>query len=211
MNGQSIFSLIKFAERGHAEALRAGKLYMNTWSHFRKLEGDEERGDPLEGTLHLLQASHAQILIGDAQKAVPLQALIGQIKISDANAEAYNIYCMFALTETSHEHLTGEAVRGLGNYAAVVTDGDAFLGRVRHKLIQDGLPFQHGLVSYVNVNRHHGAFGPFTKPDRHVHQSEFRIFVQSNRKSPLELEVGDLSDIVHVFPADELRWRFQPK
>lgn len=211
MNGQSVFSLIKFAERDHAEALRAGKLYMNTWAHFRKLEGDDGRGDPLEGTLHLLQATQSQVLVGDAHKAVPLQGLIGQVKVSAGNADVYNIFCMFALTETSHEHLVGESIKRLGDYAAIVTNGDDFLRRVRHKLFECKLPFQHGLVSYVDVGRHHGPFGPFTKRDDLAYQSEFRILVQSGTRGPLVVEVGDLSDLIHVFPADELNWRFLPK
>ena len=77
-------------------------------------------------------------MVGDAQKAVPLQGLIGQVKISAGNADAYNIFCMFALTETSHEHLTGKVANGLGDHAAVVTNGDEFLRRVRQKLIRDG-------------------------------------------------------------------------
>jgi hypothetical protein len=211
MNEPAVFAFVKITKQAHSDDFRKGRLYMNTLEYFRTLEGNDERADPFEGTLSLLQASRSQIIVDGGGKAARIDSLFGQVKLSAGNAADYNVFCMFAVTDTSQKDLTSNTNKKLGDYAAFVIDGDAFLDRVGRHLREKAYPFNHGLVSYVDIERHHGVYGPFVKPAKHAAENEFRILIRTDRKCPVILDVGDLSDIVFVCPTEELLWRLKVK
>jgi hypothetical protein len=209
MNETSPICLIKFGSRENVESLAAkGKVHMETWEYFHKIEKDKARFDRDEGLLHLRQASNTQIYFQQETKWKQIQGLTGQITIHQNNLDDYNLFCMFALTEESFRHLTDPRISELGGWAAVVLKCDEFLARLGESLKKRNWSFSHGLVEYINRASYTGEVGPFKKLSCFAYQNEFRVRTNTQLKHCEDIYLGDLSSIISIVPCEEIEKRF---
>jgi hypothetical protein len=198
--------LLKFGQRDHLEQLRkGGVVYMNPQTYFANLEGDSLRGDRFEGADRIIQPNALKHLIVqsnvDARKLIiPASQLRGPLRLSLGK---YNIYCMFAVTETAGFSVD-ERCFGFGDSFIIVLDTRAFVDRLSAAAKAVHLDLQYRLVKY-DPNVLSGETGPFRKPATFAYQNEFRFVVQPGSCDAIVLRLGSLIDITtDIHPLSEI-------
>ena len=221
----TIFFLVKFfPEASHAAEFVDGKLFCNTLSAFKKMEGtdDSGRADRNEGTTLWLQPGEVNLVLNDMDLS---NDLAGPLQVQMEWLDYLHLFCMHAchtgaldIGDLSNENI--EVLRQelmvpvdclkLGEYAVVVKNVSGFINRVAAAVKENGYEGRRGLVKYYDPETFHGSFRGiepvFRKQVMQSYQREFRIVIASGSFSncPLTLEVGDLSDITIPLQADEL-------
>ena len=225
----TIFFLVKFfREVNHVADFIDGKIFCNTVSTFKKIEGNGDlgRGDKNEWTNVWLQPGSARVEINGIDLT---EDLAGPLQVQMNWLDYLHVFCMHAvhtgdldlanLSNESMEVLRRELMipddcLKLGDYAVVVKDVAGFIERMRAGAIAKGYRFARRVVNYYDPETFHGSFGDlnhdiepvFWKQKRHGYQREFRFVIDSGSLSdcPLVLEIGDLSDITWQLGAVEL-------
>lgn len=195
----NIFGIFKFGESEHIDAfVNRGHVYMNTLKYFREREeSDLLRSDKHDGSSHCVQVSGAKLRMKQKDDWIDVGTLTGQMITSDGQEEDINVFCLYALRESSIDDLIDERNLRFGDtYAIFKNDGALeFLKRLKMSASILGFTVDHSLVTYVDRSTYNGPMGVFRKFSDFSYQSEFRISIMSKTKKPLELEIGDLSDI----------------
>ena len=207
-----LYSLIKFGQKEHLEALRSdGLLYMKSLADFAKLESDIARGDGYEGTTHIIQPQHVGDLTLDLNArgrgkfaANPLD-LAGPIRIGLNRTSECNVYCMFAITGPIDGELVDSRNLAFGDCFVLVLNVNEFLNRVARATSQARLDCSCGPVEYFDSADYSGEVGRFRKRSLFAHQREFRIVVEPGCDQPRKLLVGSLVDITsEVLPSEKV-------
>lgn len=212
METDRILGLFKFGTRVHIDDFVRGTLYMNPLRYFAQLEADEHpdlRRDSFEGVGRLIQANGAMLSVqvdGDYQ---PVGQIAGAIQWRPNEGIQANLFCMYALRETTGPQFIDPFNFHFGDTFAVFTNGDEFLERVRNAATLAGYNLRHHLVEYIDERQHHGEVGIFRKRLRFAYQSEFRLAIVPGVAAPYRLQVGDLSDITITGPLDQLNDRLR--
>jgi len=216
----TIVAFLKFGKREHMQALRdRGTLYMNTLSHFAKLENDQHRGDRDEGLTRIIQPSEGGTLTitdnktgkvlkgsfetgGDFQLAEPL-------RIGGFGPE-HNIYSFFTIAKRHgflHLPIMEDYCKEFpeADSFALIRKPSEFIPKVLDALRK--LPVREitwGMVEYPDFKTYSGEVGPFRKDIRFAYQKEFRFAITSPTGKPVVVEIGDLSDCIVVGKIEEL-------
>jgi hypothetical protein len=212
--GQDWMLLLKLGQREHLEAVRQGRLYMNTLSYFIELEKDEARGDPLEGTETIIQPKD----IGDfyidpnipgmGRITITGADLAGPLRIRLNGTSACNLFCLFAITSPIDDVIFPRQYKWFGDSILLVTNTQEFLSRLERAATEQQLSGAGRLVTYYDENAYSGRTGRFMKSSRYYHQKEYRLVLETGKECPFVFNVGDLADITsEVLPfhkADEL-------
>lgn len=197
----SVHALFKLGRAEHMRRFRElGEVYMKPLDFYRKLEKDQQRGDPYEGVSALWQPSQiGELRIGD--HAIPPSDLAEAVRFSRDDDRTCAVFCMGAITGSSidrHLRLGAPLVdpRNLefGDTAIAITKMDPFLHRFRTAVERTGLGFATGTVEYLSVHAHDGEWGPFRKDQRFEHQQEWRLVVRNPPSDPFVLSLGSLED-----------------
>ena len=190
-----------------------GKLFCNTLSTFKKMEGSDDSGraDQNEGTTLRLQPGSVNIVLNDMDLS---NDLAGPLQIQMDWLNYLHLFCMHAahtgaldvdaLSNENIEVLRQELLvpvdcSKLGEHAVVVKDIPGFIKRVEAAVKAKGYEGRCGLVKYYDPETFHGSFreteSVFRKQVTQSYQREFRIVIATGSASdcPLTLEVGDLS------------------
>ena len=221
----TIFFLVKFfREAEYAAEFVDGKLFCNTLSAFKKMEGtdDSGRADRSEGTTLWLQPGEVNLVLNDMDLS---NDLAGPLQIQMESLDYFHLFCMHACHTGALD--VGDLLNGdievlrqelmvpldclkLGEYVVVVKDVPGFISRVAAAVKENGYEGGRGLVKYYDPETFHGSFRgidpAFRKQVMQSYQREFRIVIATGSvgDSPLTLDVGDLSDITIPLLASEL-------
>ena len=197
--------LMKFGQRAHLNEFRSeGLLYMKPQRHFAEIEKDAVRLDPLEGTDRIYSPSDIQRLViagpvdeaGTIQEVVITQAdLAGPLSLTLTTTHRYNLFCMYGLAAPLTPPSIDERNFGFGDAFILIRNTQAFLDRACAAIAAAGFNCKYRFVSYYDPATHSGETGVFRKPDAFVYQKEFRIAVWPGMIEPLQIRLGDLSDI----------------
>ena len=213
-----VLALMKLGASDHMrELLLNGRLYMQPLRSFIALEADVARGDRHEGLARCWQANRARLDVRQGDEWVNVGDIVGQMLFRDGQADAANVFCMFALRGTHAEaFLEGRSTKpvdvgklAFGNSVVVFTDGDELVRRVKAASEREELSLAYGLVEYVDPEKHHGPMGPFRKFSTFDYQSEFRFLVTPELGPARVITLGSLQDIAFTCPAEELNERLR--
>lgn len=219
----TIYALVKlFEKRQYAEEFVRGSLFMHSLAYFREYrdEHGELRGDKYEGIRAIFQPSQiGDIRVRDA--LIEPKELAEPAVLLHERLDHKMVYCMYALNSRGFDRVSAanlaalkrvlrvhRACYGLGNVAAVVTNVTIFIERVINAIKAANLWGQLGLIDYFDETQYHGEFQDkpgFHKRKLYADQREYRIKVDLPIPSAeaYRLNVGDLSDIVHLTTPDD--------
>jgi hypothetical protein len=221
MTRPDIWYFIKFfSEEAHADQFIAGSLFMNTLSHFKKLESesDDGRPDSTEVIANWWQPDDILIKLsapGIGEIEISKKDLAAPVSMSFAYHDYMHIFCLYTVHTTGFkidgakilcsEDQVDEIRRQLwidersqkfGKYAVVIRP-DLFMAQVREAL--KGREFAYGLVQYYDEATFHGTIPPkeipFRKQKRFSYQQEFRICVHPKimHNHPITINIGSIS------------------
>jgi hypothetical protein len=213
-----LWALVRlFKEREHRDQFVAGQIRLNTLGAYRHIEGlDRLRSDSWEGLTHAFPIGTRLTLAG--HEITPF----GPIRAHQAEVDGWNVCSFTALfwsgddtiDESDLELLKESAqlpdsIRGFGEYVAVLTDAQGFIGRLATQLVGRESHVRHGLVHYHERDAVFGSVprervGFFKRSD-FASQREFRIVV--DRPNPagdiLMVDVSDLGQFALATTFDE--------
>ncbi|TKF13740.1 hypothetical protein FCV43_19895 [Vibrio genomosp. F6] len=219
---KTIFFLVKiFDNKKYAQDFVDGKLFANRLAYFRRLEEQEEanRGDKHEAVVSWIQPEQANLVINGK----PITGLAGPVSVQMNWHDYLNVFCMYAahsgsFNYVSHDNLVEfrkqleipDDCLKLGKYAVVVTNFTKFVERVHNAAVVNNYGMSDGLVDYYDPNEFSGSFleleAIFKKRSEFSHQKEYRFAFDTgvSDKTPLVLDVGNLSDIVTLCDVEKL-------
>lgn len=204
--------LIKFQSRERIESLQKGHLYANTLGYYRKLEeetGDNEIGDKFEAMIHV---NEAIINMPDTHESIHLNDDL----ISTTHSNDY-VFCMFTIypnMETfSFTDKQKEKMLSFGDTALIIKDKDEFVKRVSSAAKAATLDVYFDAVNYFdpsvdNLNMIVSLMKSiwniaFWKRDIYRFQQEARfVFMPNDGSDHIELDIGDITDISEIVPAN---------
>jgi hypothetical protein len=198
------FVLLKFGQKSHLESFCSlGECYMQSIEYFRNLEGDEARGDRLEGTRKIWQPQHiGRIYFGGID--LDPRDLVGPVKLRGINDHYCNLFCMYCLNRPTDLFPIDLRVRQFGEAFAVVTNTSKFLHRFKVAAQKAHFCLQGGFVTYFDIQEYSGETGTYRKSGDYEWQREYRLALSPGSKAPIKLMLGDLRDITKLYQATEL-------
>lgn len=186
--GSRIYMLVKvFDKEEYADAfLQHGEMLCRTLGEFKRIEGDEARGDKYEGVTDWHQPDQVKVTISYKDQAgvehlIPIEKLAGPMIIQNSHLDDYNLFCTYAVkidvpdeTYETREALL-EAVQkvndglmrqmavndeafSLGHYAVVVYQVEEFFERVEKTVESLGADHARSPVIYYDPETFHGSF-----------------------------------------------------
>jgi hypothetical protein len=239
MTPPTIWNFIKFfTEEAHADQFIAGNLYMNTLSHFKKLESesDDGRPDSTEAISHWWQPTDILMKLrvpGIGETEISSKDLAAPVSMSFTYHDYMHIFCLYTVHTTGFRIDGGkierpgdrveelrrqlwidERCQNFGKYAVVIRP-DLFLARVREAL--KGRKFAYRLVQYYDESTFHGTIPrkdiPFRKQKRFSYQQEFRICVYPKimHNSPITINIGNISNATGKMLSSQLNSQLDVK
>ena len=228
-----IYVLVKFFQKEeYANDFIEGKLFANRLSYFKKLEGDEKRGDEDEGAVVFPLGNftlNLTVLNEDTGEETILPAIGGPDVVTSPVMRPnwfndINLFCMYALhggglqgnSVEDAQDLEGclkisEACAEFGEYAVVVTNYKEFVKRVYEAAVGAKYGLMGKLVSYYD---HENGTPPinseietiFAKRREYEYQSEYRFAIKTGTvgDNPIVLDIGKIDDITTIFRTSDL-------
>ncbi|MEX3918170.1 hypothetical protein AB4Y43_18315 [Paraburkholderia sp. BR10872] len=231
---EMIWHLIKFFnKKQYADDFIKGKLHLKRLGYFRNLESGKSDGRPdaNEALSHWLQPDGLRIKFsvpGIGETEITHADLAAPVSMSVDYHNHLHIFCLYAVHTTGFDLTDGkidcaedevtELERQLridsrnlefGEYA-VITPAPVFLDRMKNHLQTRGDYFRGRLVEYYDDKTFNGEIPireiPFWKQKHFSYQNEFRICIDSKTAgdNPLNLEIGNISDICALINSSEL-------
>lgn len=228
-----MFVLVKFfQEEKYANDFIEGKLFANRLSYFKKLEGDEQRGDEDEGAI---VHERGQFTLNLTAVDPDTGEEIDQCTIGGSDLETsliirpkwfndWNLFCLYALHDGGLQSRSPEDAQSLeeclkvpedcaafGEYAVVITNYTEFVKRVYNAAVEAEYGLVGRLVSYYDP-----ASGTppitseidtiFTKRKEYEYQSEFRFAIKTGTvgNDPIILNIGKIDDIAIALGTSDL-------
>lgn len=207
--------LIKFQDADKIKSLQSGMLYAKTLGYYRKREeetGDCEVGDKYEGMIHINEAT---ICFPDTGEKVNVNDHL--LITSESNDF---VFCMFEvnpkLDKWKFTDKQKEKMLSFGDTALIVLDHHEFIHRVQVAAEKAGYKVYFQSVQYYDPTVDNGGMYTslingmwniaFWKRDSYSYQQEARfVFTPGNENiDHIELDIGDISDITVIIPAEKV-------
>jgi len=216
MSTNNLYYLIKIGNHDNImDLMNKGIVYMNPIKHFRDTEQNEQKKDKHEGTSRIEQLTYLKI-IGEgydleiSRKKPKSNMINGQYRQVDPNLKG-NIYSMLAITPDLYYKTDSLDRKNMkfGDSFLIIEKPREFIDRIASEISNLKVNCEGRLVQYYNENTYNGDLGVFNKPLFFEHQSEYRIFVESDNPEPLILEIGSIEDISKMFPIEHfptIKW-----
>lgn len=226
-----IHLLIKTGKREHLEQFADGLLYCNSLAflsdpkHANETWFDADEG--LAAQFLPEKVGPLRVEFGKDRQRLEIQPaeLAGPIKVTTGRDS--RVFCTYAVhpgiwsgdwpSNRLWDYLNymwiKPRIHAYGQHAAIITNVDQFVARVRSAVESQGFGGSAGLVKYVDLKTHHGAFPQHlrgrVKHIKFMDEREHR-FVLIPRggldiMEPIQLKVGALRDLVQVTTWDEIR------
>lgn len=220
-----IYLLIKVFDREeHADAfINQGEMYCRTLGEFKRIEGDEVRGDAYEGVTDWHQPDQIKLVTIDykdkngVEHSFPITKLGGPFIVQHTGFDRLNLFCMYALKadkpegsyETEEERIklveqlndrlkiqstVRDEVLALGGFAVVIYKIEDFINKVKHTAKIIGADCQGGSVCYYDPATFHGSFN-----DREaIFQKRNAYAYQNEYRLVLDLAEGEGAMKIHI-------------
>lgn len=211
-----VYYLLKFCkERAHAEDFIAGRLYLRKLRYFQELEeGDDGRGDRLEGLSHIWQPNSGMVMQFNDIRIPATEMAAPAFLTSDATLDNH-VLCLYAASSGPFESLSAENLEAFreymripeicssmgGEHTVLVHNFAEFQNRVLAAAKRDGFKVTGGPVSYYDDGIYSGATNPgFWKSRRFDWQRERRYMVDARGRlnDPGFWNIGNIADIATI-------------
>lgn len=204
--------LIKFKNAKRIQSLREGHLYAKNLQYYRNLEketGDTDIGDEFEAMLHVNRG-----FLHFPETGVTEELNDTLIQTSDSNIFVFCVFGIYpSLKSFQFSDMQKEKILSLGDTALVITDSDEFQRRVFNAAKREGYEPHFGAAQYYDPSTDwanmfmsllNGMWNiALWKRKDYSYQQEGRfIFTPGSDKDHIDLDIGDISDISMVFPAE---------
>jgi hypothetical protein len=198
-----------------------GKLFSNRLSFFRQYDEEKaaNRGDRHEAIIGWHQPDQIKLTINDKE----IEGIAAPISVSSSAHDDLNLFCLYGAHSGNFTKLSAENALefkeqlkipadclNLGEYAVVVLHAGQFVKRVQNKVEELGIGLNAGLVDYYEPSEFSGTFtaqdAAFKKRNEFEHQREYRFVFDTGQRGsdPLELEIGDISDLATLCSTSEV-------
>ena len=212
-------ALIKVYEcEDHAAAFLRGTIFANTLAYFRKLEEQNIRRDPQEGSITLPLTEGFRMTLSPAGR--PEQQLLefGQSDLAEAPTlrpslfDDINIFCMsFAVivSENTDKHtiIIPPKSADFGSHCVLIHEPNEFIQRTKKAVDRVGhemgcKPVEYydpkiGIYTDLTLTKPEAIF---TKRNNYKDEQEYRICIIRDivTPTPLKLEIGPIHDIAQT-------------
>ena len=233
----TILFLAKFFENEeYAGDFLQGKLFLNSLRYFKKIEGEDGRGDqnegaivyPLDGSIFTLRFENEET--GEVSEVtITKDDLAAPIITRPYWYDHINLLCMYACHSGDFQHISDDNINdfrkqieipeecvNLGEHAIVITNCQEFPRRVSAAAELNGYGLCTGLVTYYDPEVGTPTIRTeietvFHKQKEYQYQSEFRIAVDAHLSEPtfLRLSIGDISDIALRMRTSEINQKMK--
>lgn len=186
--------------------LEKGEMCFNTMESFRNVEKEEfakknGRNDPHEGAFSRKYHGNVKIKMieHDVENAVPI-FLDGENFVEVDLMNDGNIFSMSSICQSQLDlKLIDIDISSFGDSLIIITNPNEFIKRVELELKRKNIKFHFGTVKYY-VDDYSGELGgPFDKNKFFEKQREYRIFIDSDGKDKILIEIGNIEDIACVY------------
>ena len=82
-----------------------------------------------------------------------------------------------------------------GDCFLIIKDTWEFLRRLKSTLQISDTKFSYDMVEYIDFSKYKGKKTIFQKDILYQFQKEFRLFISNHINEPIEIRIGDISDI----------------
>ena len=224
-----------FSEKDHADKLMQGEIYARRLSWFRKLEGDEQRGDELEAAIVYTRENirialePTNIETGETEEyIVPPEDLASNPVLTLDHFNNLHVFCMHVTgmnppktvleTNAPNQIWLSASLREFGEHAVLIFNVPEFLQRVEKTALAHNFGVQGQPIKYYNPESGSPLMPPdmwvvFHKSHEFAHQREYRLAFDTGTtgRDPLILSIGNIEDIAVKFDADSLPIQFPPE
>ena len=218
-----IHFLVKvFSEQDHANKFLRGELSVRRLSWFKKLDGDDGRGDEYEAAIMprrdnlIITLESKDVVSGEVEEfTIPMEDLAAPPILQPEHFDHINVFCMYAAHSGDFKQISEDNVQDyrrqlelpedclkLGRYAVVITNTPEFVKRVKMGAHRQGYMIYRGLVRYYDPEVG-TPLAPldigmvFTKREKYAHQKEFRFAIDTGTFGcePITLNIGEIDDL----------------
>ncbi|WP_152983431.1 hypothetical protein [Stenotrophomonas chelatiphaga] len=194
------FLPIKILHEQYRDDFLRGELYLNALTYFKKLEGDQLRGDGDEGVVSAHQVNEVSVLYRGSWVPLPVR---GPVRTHDERFDNLNILCIYMLSGDPDVEFDRRNEQ-FGSCAIIIRDLREFLSRVRIAAAKQNWEVFPDPVKYVEEETYEGRMAPFRKFDHFSYQREYRIVFKTEAKGPCKLDIGDIRDITYCITSQEI-------
>lgn len=201
----TILMFLKFGEEKYMRDLfENGTIYMNQIDFFRKAEDGKLRGDKYEGVSEVFNYPPGQFKLTDSKTGAFIHEgnyLSLHTACSYENVLG-NIYSLFAISSFGCEEPSTFKIdvdnKKFGSHCVMIKNLPEFLSRMKKAFNDKSIPFHGGFVHYYDRYTANGKIDLFSKPLEYEFQKEFRFYADTEKETPLVLQIGSLSDIAEI-------------
>lgn len=203
--------LMKFGKEEHIKLLQSeGHVYCKDLEYFARLEDGNTRGDSLESVVELdfIKNGTLQIKPLNDPNAVwkNLSIKNTQMRKRILNPTG-NLYCLSGIKVQIQKDPTTYTLdrrfRSFGNCCLIITDQNAFFERLQNAINNLKIKWCADPIHYVDFAKYKGEKSLFEKDLVYEWQQEYRFFLDSGKREPLEFSIGCLEDISMIYKIGE--------
>lgn len=204
--------LVKYGKHDRLTSLlETGKLYLSPIEALRSggnKKKDNHQIDHLEGAERFFFKNDVDLTMTPNPNGPPLKIKAVNLTYTVKNSlVSGNVVSFYAISEKSF--LDGKfspidpKMTDFGSHALVITNVAEFMNRVKQVTIQEAWSSLHAdSVEYFDETDFADNLNLFQKRSSYEYQKEYRIFIQSNQFTPVEIDLGPLKDIAFIVPAE---------
>lgn len=135
----------------------------------------------------------------DVENAVPI-FLDGENFVEVDLMNDGNIFSMSSICQSQLDlKLIDIDISSFGDSLIIITNPNEFIKRVELELKRKNIKFHFGTVKYYADDYSGELGGPFDKNKFFEKQREYRIFIDSDGKDKILIEIGNIEDIACVY------------
>lgn len=216
--------LMKFQDFDKLKSLQSGEMYMKNIDYYIQLEKRERDKFIADSGEDSIVLPSAKIRIRGLEDKKNIEFDFAKAIYSGGHSKN-PIFCMFSLDHRNIEKYKNKTVmrftddqkkelRRFGTHALLIDDANEFLTRVSSALAAEQYKYRTGFVTYYKDNEQIARFADIANNRKHIAftkdyepffiQQEFRILVENEVEDHYSLSIGDISDITHISPIDEV-------
>lgn len=205
---KTVSRIVKIGELKHMKSFyENGDMCFNTVECFNKWDKNKERYDTTEGADEINQIDWLKIVSenGETFEFLKTDKSLHRLKssfiskFSDDNKG--NIFSCVGINPENLNNFQklNPKFLSFGDTLVLITKPSIFFDKVSGALRKKGFEFEIGYVTYYSVDSINGKWNVFSKLKNLEYQSEIRIWIKSEIKERLILNIGSIKDISKIF------------
>lgn len=169
------------------------------------MKDDGIRGDPYEGVIEIKNYPPGSTYIPSIRHTMNYRNIHLPRFYSTTCGNIYSLFCVSSYhIPNPFEFKMDELIQNFGTYCLFVKDNPRFLNLMEQKLNSLNEKYHHGFVDYYDEKNANGKITVFQKRNKFRYQNEFRFYVDSDRTTAFDFEIGSLKDIAEIWTTEEI-------